>query len=140
MQWDLTRLALQAARRILEPPWRPKTLQNRGQNAKKSMLKKGSFFVSIFGRFGRRFGRVFGRFFEAKMHSKTDVKKSVRHVFRIVNYNTKRMSALLRQTPFRAKIEEKLRIFWGCDFECILGGFWEAKIIDFRICFDVFSI
>ena len=24
--------------------------------------------------------------------------------------------------------------FWGCDFERILGGFWEAKIHDFR-CF-----
>ena len=103
------------------------------------MLKNNTFLASILEGFGRRFGRVFGRFFGAKTHAQSDVKKSVRHAFRIVNYNTKRMSALLRQTPFRAKIEEKLHVFWGCDFERILGGFWEAKIINFRICFDVFA-
>ena len=52
----------------LAPSWRPKTLQNRGRNPKKSMLKNNTFSASILEGFGRRFGRVFGRFFGSKMH------------------------------------------------------------------------
>ena len=59
MQWALTRLALQAARRT----WRPKTLQNRGQNPKKSMLKNDAFLASILEGFRPRFGEVFETFF-----------------------------------------------------------------------------
>ena len=59
MQWALTRLALQAARRT----WRPKRFQNRRRNPKKSMLKNSTFAASIFQWFGFRFGKVFGRFF-----------------------------------------------------------------------------
>ena len=36
------------------------------------------------------------------------------------------MSACLRQRVFHVKIEQKLRVFWGCDFEGILEGFWEG--------------
>ena len=43
----------------LAPSWRPKTLPNRGQNLKKSMLKINTFSASIFEGFGPRFGRVF---------------------------------------------------------------------------------
>ena len=74
MQWGLTRLAQQAARRT----WRPKTLQNRGRNLKKTMLKNNTFSASILEGFGRRFGSVFGRFFGPKVHAKSNLRKSVR--------------------------------------------------------------
>ena len=122
MQWDLTRLALQAARRT----WRPKTLQNRGRNPKKSMLKNNTFLASIFKGFGPHFGMVFGRFSGPKMHQKSDVTKSVREPFCIGKTNTKSMSALLQQSSFRAKIEEKSHVFWDLDFERILGRFWKG--------------
>ena len=54
----------------LAPSWRPKRLQNRGQNLKKSMLKTNAFLASFFQGFGPRFGRVFGRFWDPKMHEK----------------------------------------------------------------------
>ena len=47
----------------LAPSWRPKRLQNRGRNPKKSMLKKALFLASILKGFGPRFGEVFERFF-----------------------------------------------------------------------------
>ena len=84
--------------------WRPKTLPNRGQNLKKSMLKIDTFSASIFEGFGPRFGRVSGRFFGSKIHEKTDVKKSVRQAKSIGKTNTKSMSALLQQRLLQAKI------------------------------------
>ena len=62
MQWGLTRLALQAARRT----WRPKTLQNRGQNLKKWRSKNNMFADSILSWFRGGFGEVFERFFVCK--------------------------------------------------------------------------
>ena len=47
----------------LAPSWRPKRLQNRGQDAQKSMFKNSMFS-------GPRFGRVFGRLLGPKMHEK----------------------------------------------------------------------
>ncbi len=47
----------------LVPSWRPKTLQNRSRNPKKSMLKNNTFLASILKGFGPHFGRVFGKFF-----------------------------------------------------------------------------
>ena len=67
----------------LAPSWRPKRLENRGQDAQKSMLKNNTFSASILEGFGPRFGRVFGKFFGPKMHAKSDVKKSVRQAIRI---------------------------------------------------------
>ena len=104
MQWDLTRLALQAARRT----WRPKTLQNRGRNPKKSMLKNNTFLASIFKGFGPRFGRVFGRFLGPKMHAKRDFKKSLRQAKSTVKTTIESMSALLQQCIFQAKIWQHL--------------------------------
>ena len=49
-------------------PWMSKTLQNRGRNLKKSMLKNNTFLTSILEGFGFSFGKVFGRFFGPKMH------------------------------------------------------------------------
>ena len=37
------------------------------------------------------------------------------------------------------KSVEKLHVFWDIHLEALWGGFWEAKIIDFRTFFDVFS-
>ena len=51
----------------LAPSWRPKRLQNRGRNPKKSMLKNSTFSASIFEGFGPRFGGVLGRFFGRKI-------------------------------------------------------------------------
>ena len=122
MQWDLTRLALQAARRT----WRLKTLQNRGQNPKKTMLKNDKFLTSIFKGFGRRFGRVFGRFFGPKMHAKSDCKKSAQQAKSIGKTNTKSMSALWQQSISRAKNHEKIHVFWKSHFGGISEGFWEG--------------
>ena len=54
----------------LAPSWRPKRLQNRGRNLKKSMLKNDAFLTSILKGFRLRFGRVFGRFFQRKFVEK----------------------------------------------------------------------
>ena len=62
MQWGLTRLAQQAARRT----WRPKTLQNRGRNPKTSMLKNSTFSASIFEGFGPRLEGIWVGFSEEK--------------------------------------------------------------------------
>ena len=35
---------------------------------------------------------------------------------------------------------QKLHVFWDFDFGRVLGGFWEAKILDFRTFFAVFSM
>ena len=110
----------------LAPTWRPKRLPNRGQNLKKSMLKSSTFFTSIFSSFVPRFGEVFGRFFGAKSHAKSDEKKIVRQPIRTVKTNTDCMSALWRQAPSRAKIHEKMYVFWDFDFGSILGGFGEG--------------
>ena len=108
----------------LAPSWRPKRLQNRVQNLKKSMLKNNTFFALIFEGFGPRFGVVFGRFSGAKTNAKSDAKKIARQAFCIGKTNTKRMSALFRQTPFRAKIDEKSSVFSNLDFWWILERFW----------------
>ena len=110
----------------LAPSWRPKRLQNRGQNLKKSMLKNNTFSASIFKGFGPRFGRVFGKFFGPKIHSESHLKKSVRQAKNIVKTNRKSMSAVLQQSIFRAKIDEKSHVLGDIDFGWILGGFWEG--------------
>ena len=89
------------------------------------MLKNNTFLTSIFKGFGRRFGLVFGRFFGPKMHSKSDSKKSARQAKSIGKTNTKSMLALLQQSIFRAKFDEKSNVFGNIDFEWILGRFWE---------------
>ena len=73
-----------------------------------------------------RFGRVFDEFFGAKRHAKSDLKKSVRQAKSIGKTNTKSMSALLRQSIFSGKIDEKSHGFWDIDFNWILKGFWEG--------------
>ena len=50
------------------------------------------------------------------------------------------MLALATCSKIRAKIHEKSHVFGDVDFEWVLGGFWEVKIVDFRIFFDVFSM
>ena len=107
----------------LAPKSRPKRLQNRGQNEKKSMLKNDAFLASILGGFGGGFGMVFGRFFAPKMHANSDSKKIVRHAFCIVKTNTKSMSALVQPSIFRTKIDAKSHVFWDVDFGGILRGF-----------------
>ena len=73
------------------------------------------------------------------MHNKSDVKKSAREPFRIGKTNTKSMSALLQQSVFRAKIDEKSHVFWDVDFEGILGGFWKGFGRPKSMFFGVFS-
>ena len=107
IQWGLTRLALQAARRT----WRPKSFQNRDRNPKNSMLKSNTILASIFQGFGPPFGMVFDRFFGSKMHAKSDPKKSARQAKSVEKTNTKSMSALLQQSMFRYKFDEKSHVF-----------------------------
>ena len=123
----------------LAPSWRPKTFQNRGRNPKKTMLKNDIFLTSIFKGFGRRFGLVFGRFFGIKMHSKSDSKKSAQQAKSIGKTNTKSMSALLQQSIFRAKFDEKSHVFWDIAFEWILGRFWECFGRPKSMIFAIFS-
>ena len=124
----------------MAPSWRPKRLQNRGQNPKKSMLKNNTFSASILEGFGPRFGRVFGRFFGPKIHAESDLKKSVRQAKNTVKTNRKSMSALLQQSMFRAKIDEKSHVFWDIDFAWILGGFWGGFGKPKSLIFALFSI
>ena len=56
----------------LAPSWRPKTLQNRGRNPKKSMVENYIFLASIFKGFGPRFGRVFGMVVASKTHATSE--------------------------------------------------------------------
>ena len=57
------------------------------------------------------------------MHAKGDSQKSSRQAKSIGKTNTKSMSALLQQDAFKAKIDEKMHVFWDIDFEGILDGF-----------------
>ena len=122
MQWDLTRLPLQAARRT----WGPKTLQNRGRNSKKSMSKNNRFSASIFSSFGLRFGEVFGRFFGADWRRHACAKKIVREAFRVVKTISERMWAFSRYEPICQKIDENSHVFRDVDFGSISGRFWEC--------------
>ena len=124
----------------LAPSWRPKRLQNGGQNPKKSMLKNNTFSASILEGFGPCFGRVFGRFFGPKIHAESDSKKSVQQAKNTVKTNRKLMSALLQQSMFRAKIDEKSHVFWNIDFEWILEGFWEGFGKPKSLIFALFSM
>ena len=124
----------------LAPSWRPKRLQNRGQKPPKSMLKNNTFSASIWEGFGLRFGRIFGRFFGPKIHAESDLKKSVQQAKNIVKTNRKLMSALLQQSMFRAKIDEKSHVFWDIDFAWILRGFWEGFGKPKSLIFALFSM
>ena len=88
------------------------------------MLKNNTFSASILEGFGPRFGRVFRRFFRPKIHAESDLKKSVRQAKNIVKTNRKSMSAVLRQSIFLPKFNEKSHVFWDIDFAWILEGFW----------------
>ena len=57
------------------------------------------------------------------MQAESDLKKSVRRAKNTVKTKEKSMSALLRQSRFRAKIDEKMLIFGDIDFGWILEGF-----------------
>jgi hypothetical protein len=54
-------------KRNLAPNWRPKKLQNRDPNLKKSMLKSDAFSASIFKGFGLHFQRFLGTLGSLKM-------------------------------------------------------------------------
>ena len=110
----------------LAPSWRPKRLQNRGRNPKKSMLKNNTFLTSILRGFGRRFGRIFGRFFGPKMHAKSEEPKYVKSQQNIAWAHVFLMLAFATSIKFQAKIDEKSHVCWDIDFGGILGRFWES--------------
>ena len=93
--------------------------------------------ASIFKGSDLALGGFFDRFFGSKKHSKSDLKKSVRQAKSIGKTNTKSTSALLQQSIFQAKLDEKSFVFLDIDFRGILDGFWEgferSKSITFRI-------
>ena len=74
------------------------------------------------------------------MDAKSDLKKSARQAKSIGKTNTKSMSALLRQSVFQAKINEKSHVFWDFDFKWILGGFWEGFGRPKSLIFALFSM
>ena len=123
----------------LAASWRPKSFQNQRRNLKKSMLQNNTLLASSFKGFGRRFGKVFGWFFGPKMHAKSEWKKSAQQAKSIGKTNTKSMSALLQQSIFRAKFDEKSHVFWDIAFEWILGRFWECFGKPKSMIFAIFS-
>ena len=74
------------------------------------------------------------------MHSKSDSKKSARQAKSIGKTNTKSMSALLQQSIFRAKFDEKSHVFWDIDFERILERFGEGLGKPKPLIFPLFSL
>ena len=126
----------------MAPSWRPKRLQNRGRNPKKSMLKNNTFLTSIFSSFGLRFARVFGRFFGSKMHENsknTFLAKTLKIVvFPRENWYFQGFRDN-KNTKTVAKNFEKIDIFWNIDFEGVLGGFGDAKNLDFSRVFQAKS-
>ena len=120
----------------LAPTWKPKRLQNRGRNLKKSMLKNNTFLASIFKGFGPRFGRVFGRFLGCKT-----APKAKKHFFK-KRYKTLAMCTRFKVLPFEnlwkngRKLTKNVLFlqarFW-LDFLRFLERVWEAKILDFRL-------
>ena len=57
------------------------------------------------------------------MYAKSNLKKNVREPFCTVKTNTKSMFALLQQSIFRAKIDEKSHVCWDIDFGAVFKGF-----------------
>ena len=55
---------------------------------------------------------VFGRFFRPKIHAKNNLKKNVQERICMVKTNTESMLALSQEKAFRAKIDEKMHVFW----------------------------
>ena len=130
----------------LAPSWSPKTLQNRGREAKKSLLKNDTFSTSILEGFRLRFGRVFERFLNPKMNAFGE---------NAFFAKTWKISILLRENQYFQGFEDnknaktmvtnlgKHRCFLGLrfwrHFGRVLWGFWKAKNLDFRTFFDAFS-
>ena len=73
------------------------------------------------------------------MHSKSDSKKSARQAKSIGKTNTKSMLALLQQSIFRGKFDEKSHVFGNIDFEWILGRFWKRFGRQKSMIFAIFS-
>ena len=112
----------------LAPSWRPKRLQNRSGNPKKTMLKNNTFSASISEGFGPRFGRVLGRFFRTKMHRNCK-NMILAKTLKIVlpsrrNANFQEIDVAKRRKK-HTQINDNLHGFWGIDFSRIWGGFWE---------------
>ena len=138
MQWELARLALQAARRT----WSVKTLQNRGRNPKKSIPKNNLFSASISERFGRRFGRVSGSFcgrFSIGLRSDKRTLLSCswynKTIVFVRFWALRRRSARSRKPPKSVKNQWQSACWTGIrsgrHFERILSQFRDAKILDF---------
>ena len=122
MLWDLTRLALQAARRT----WRPKTFQNRGRNPKKSTLKNNTFLASIFKGFGLRFRSIFWCFFEESVEliSNCEWKLRTLKIVIFLRENAYFQENLGRKyVEFIRKMHEKTLFFWTFDLNGFWGGF-----------------
>ena len=127
----------------LAPSWRPKRLQNRGPNLKKSMLKNDSFSTSILETFWPCFDNLFETFFNRKMHENCK---------NIILAETLKIVIFPRENAYfqeiehqkkekhRAKIDEKSHVFWDLDFDRIWGGFWEGFGKPKSSIFDYFSM
>ena len=127
----------------LAPSWRPKTLPNRGQNLKKSMLKINTFSASIFEGFGPRFGRVLGWFLEGKMYEiRTNMlfaKTWKTLIFLRENWYFQGFDAWKYQR-FGQQWHRKLIFYWNVDFGWILAGFWESFGRPKFSIFELFSV
>ena len=126
----------------LAPSWRPKTLPNRGQNLKKSMLKINTFSASIFEGFGPRFGRVLGWFLEGKMHeNRTNMlfaKTWKTLIFLRENWYFQGFDAWKYQR-FGQQWHKKLSLLWNIDLGWIFEGFWDGFGKPKSFIFQLFS-
>ena len=126
----------------LAPSWKPKRLQNRGQNEKKSMLKNNTFLTSIFSLFGLRFGRVFDRFFGSKTDENppnTFLAKTLKIVVFPRENRYFQGFEDNKDTKTIAKKLEKTMLFLDFDFGGVLEGFWEGFGRSKTLIFAVFS-
>ena len=109
------------------------------------MLKSNMFLASILEGFGPRFGRIFGRFFGPKTHAKCK-NMILAKTSKIIDFpkencifsRIRRCKKRRKPSKNQGKIACYLGVRFWMHFEWILGGFGEAKIINFRTFSHVF--
>ena len=129
MRWALTRLALQASRRIWFHPGEPRGSQIEAETSKNRFEKTTYFWHWFLKGSDLVLEGCSVCFFESKMHENwkhTILAKTVKiMIFLRENTHFQEIEDWKKE-KHRAKIDEKSHVFWDIDFDRILGGFWEG--------------